>query len=249
VITLFSIPILSGGEGIVTAPDGNLWFLDTGNNIVKAVLSQITDTSPPTTTPSLSGPMGNNGWYTGPVTVILSATDPDGPADVAATYYILDGGPQQTYTDPFPVSGDGVHTLVFWSVDFAGNIETPPPTRMISIDTTAPAVTASANPSVLWPPDGKMVPVTVSGTIIDVLSGIDPASAGFSVVDDYGLIQPSGPVTVNADGTYSFTVLLEARRRGDDRAGRHYAITVQANDLAGNVGSATVVVTVPHDRR
>ena len=41
-----------------------------------------------------------------------------------------------------------------------------------------------------------MIPVTVSGTITDNLSGVNPSSAAFAVHDEYGLVQPSGPVTL-----------------------------------------------------
>jgi hypothetical protein len=67
------------------------------------------DITPPTTTASLSGPTGNNGWYIGSVQVTLTATDPDSP--VSATYYSLDGGNYVTYTVPFNVSGDAIHQL------------------------------------------------------------------------------------------------------------------------------------------
>ena len=60
-------------------------------------------------------------------------------------------------------------------------------------------------------------------------------------------MQPGGSVSIAADGSYSFTILLEARRNGEDKDGRTYTITVMAKDLAGNTGNTTVVVTVPHN--
>ena len=93
-----------------------------------------------------------------------------------------------------------------------------------------------------------MVPVTVSGTIADSLSGVNPSTAAFAVVDEYGAIQPSGPVSLGAGGCYSFTVLLQASRNGNDKDGRQFTITVSAKDFAGNTGSASAVVVVPHDQ-
>ncbi|HLV78772.1 MAG TPA: Ig-like domain repeat protein, partial [Chthonomonadaceae bacterium] len=202
--------------------------------------------SPPTTQASLSGPLGSHGWYTGTVTVTLTATDPDGDSDVAATYYTVDNGAQQTYSSPFAVSHDAIHSLTFWSVDHAGNKETPN-TQTIKIDGTAPSVTASANPSTLTSPNGRMVTVTVSGSMSDALSGLSPASAAFSVIDDYGTVQPSGSISVQSNGSYSFSIQLQASRNGKDKNGRHYTITVRALDMAGNAGSAITVVTVPHN--
>jgi hypothetical protein len=93
-----------------------------------------------------------------------------------------------------------------------------------------------------------MVPVTISGTMTDNLSGIDPSTAAFSVADEYGSVQPSGPLSLAANGTYSFIVLLEASREGTDKDGRQYTISVSASDLAGNMGSAATLVVVPHDQ-
>lgn len=116
------------------------------------------------------------------------------------------------------------------------------------IDTTAPSVTATAA-GVLWPPNGKMVPVTVSGTLSDAGSGIDASSATFTVVDEYGVVQPSGAVTVAPNGSYSFTVQLESSRKGTDKDGRTYTVVVSVEDNNGNVGSATTSVAVAHDQR
>jgi hypothetical protein len=186
---------------------------------------------PPATTAALSGPLGSSGWYGGAIIVALSASDPDGAPDVAATYYAVDGG----------------QTQAVMLTDAAGNsaIFTSP---AVNIDTTPPRVSAIANPATLWPPNGKMVPVKISGQLTDVLSGIDAERTTFSVVDDYGMIQPSGGITVQADASYSFTVMLETKRNGSDALGRHYSITVTAKDRAGNAGAAHTVVTVPHDQ-
>src|SRR2546427_2056258 len=66
---------------------------------------------PPVTTAVLAGPAGQNGWYRGDVQVTLAITDPDGADDVAATYYIVDGGAPQTYGGPFTGAGDAGHQI------------------------------------------------------------------------------------------------------------------------------------------
>jgi hypothetical protein len=68
------------------------------------------------------------------------------------------------------------------------------------------------------------------------------------VADEYGSIQPKGTVALAANGSYYFTVLLEASRHGDDKAGRHYTITVSAKDNFGNPGSASATILVPRDQ-
>jgi hypothetical protein len=116
------------------------------------------------------------------------------------------------------------------------------------VDTTPPVVTISANPTTLWPPDGKMVPVTISGAITDTGSGVNASTPAYAVVDEYGQVQPGGPIILGSGGTYSTTVCLQASRDGSDKDGRQYTITVSAKDNAGNLGSASTVVTVPHDQ-
>ena len=115
-------------------------------------------------------------------------------------------------------------------------------------DATAPAVTASASPSLLWPANGKTIAVVVSGRAGDAGTGLDLSSGRFAVTDEYGIVQPAGRVTIAADGTYSVAVPLVASRRGDDRDGRRYTIVITVKDRAGNEGMASALVVVPHDR-
>jgi hypothetical protein len=105
------------------------------------------DKDAPITAAFLSGQQGANGWYTGSVTVTLIATDIDGPADIAATSYRLDGGPVVAYTAPFTISSIGTHTIVFGSVDHALNAESPLPSQTFTITATALlAVTTASLP-------------------------------------------------------------------------------------------------------
>jgi uncharacterized repeat protein (TIGR01451 family) len=113
--------IQSGAQGVSTAPK--------------------IDKDAPITAAFLSGPQGTNGWYTAPVSVALIPTDIDGPSDIAATTFSLDGSSVVAYTAPFVVSGNGTHNIQFGSVDQAGNAETPRPSQVISIDATPPSLT------------------------------------------------------------------------------------------------------------
>ncbi len=45
------------------------------------------------------------------------------------------------------------------------------------------------------------------------------------MVDSNGALQPTGAVKVNGDGTFGFTIALEAGRLGTDMNGRSYTIT------------------------
>ena len=115
-------------------------------------------------------------------------------------------------------------------------------------DTTPPVITLSATPTILWPPNGRLVPVTLSGTITDTGSGVNASTAEYAVQDEYGEVQPFGKIALDAAGNYSFTILLRAGRRGNDLNGRQYTIRVSAKDNAGNRGVRWTQVTVPHDQ-
>ena len=111
-----------------------------------------------------------------------------------------------------------------------------------------PSVTCAATPNTLWPPNGKPVVVTVSGTVTPGAQPIASGGAAYAVVDEYGQVQPSGRITLGVGGSYSFGVSLIAARNGDDHDGRTYTIVVGAKDAIGRLGSCSTVVTVPHDQ-
>lgn len=118
-----------------------------------------------------------------------------------------------------------------------------------STDLIGPTLTATPSPARIWPPNNKPVSVSVTGTITDSGTGVDAATAGYTVTDEYGAVQPAGPIAVGTDGSYKVEFRLPAERRGDDKDGRLYTIVITARDLAGNQGSVRIVVLVPHDER
>jgi len=73
-------------------------------------------------------------------------------------------------------------------------------------------------------------------------------SAVYAVKDTYGVVKPTGPVTFDPAGAYSFTVLLQASRVGTDLDGRSYTISVSATDIAGKTLTKATKVLVPHDQ-
>jgi hypothetical protein len=96
------------------------------------------DTTPPTTTISFEGTVGNNGWYVSPVFISFNATDSQ--SGVTTTFYNIDNSVWMTYTAPFVISTDGNHTVSYYSLDKVGNIETSKTTNL-KIDQTKPAIT------------------------------------------------------------------------------------------------------------
>ena len=162
----------------------------------------------------------------------------------------IDGKSFTTCNSPVSYSNlaDGTHTFAVQAVDVSGNADPTPASFTWTVDTTSPTITVAASKGTLWPANGKLVPDTITGTVVDALSGVDPKTVTFRVVDEYGQLQPTGPIPLGAGGKYSFSVSLEASRLGDDHDGRRYEVIVSAMDKAGNAVSASTIVTVPHDQ-
>ena len=155
--------------------------------------------------------------------IAITATDKG--SGVSATYYILDGGTTTTYSKAFVVTNGGTHHLEFWSVDKAGNVETPhlthdfqatshlvgialTPTTVVGGNsvsvkvslsgTTATGVTvslASNTASVTLPPT---VTIPVGQSSATVIATTQPVTASTSVVISGSLAQTSSTDTANA---------------------------------------------------
>jgi hypothetical protein len=69
--------------------------------------------------------------------VQVSLTGSDNLSGVAARYFRIDGGATQTYTNAFTVSGDGNHTVDYWSMDGAGNVAGAA-TVIVKVDASGP---------------------------------------------------------------------------------------------------------------
>ncbi len=106
-----------------------------GNRTAIGTFQAKLDSTPPSTAYLIEGNQGQSGWYTSPLTVKLIATD--NVAGVSTTRYQINNGAWQTGTQ-FLLTGDGLYTLLFYSVDAAGNVETGFPLQL-KLDTAAPA--------------------------------------------------------------------------------------------------------------
>jgi hypothetical protein len=117
------------------------------------------------------------------------------------------------------------------------------------VDTTPPTIQSmSASPSILWPPDHKMVPVNVTVSSTDIC---DPVLA-CKITE----VTSNEPVNGLGDGDMSPdwkitgdpTLRLRAERSGTGN-GRIYTITVTCKDTSGNSTSGATTVAVPRDQK
>jgi len=159
-------------------------------------------------------------------------------------YMTIDVPDSGSFTSALGINTSGQIVGAYTDFDLGrthGYLATP-----AAVDKIPPIITVTASPATLSPPNGRLVPVTVSGTITDGTNGFGVQASTCQVIDEYGQIQPSGSVPL-VNGGYSFTVTLQASRRGNDQDGRHYTIAVSARDNAGNLGRALATVTVPRN--
>lgn len=110
---------------------------------------------------------------------------------------------------------------------------------------TATVTVETVNPAYLWPPNGRMQDVTITGSIL-MPDGCTIFEAGFTVDDEYGVYTQIGTVTLGPDNSYTATIPLEVSRRGNDKDGRNYLIRIYAEDDAGLATSEDINVIV-HD--
>jgi hypothetical protein len=99
---------------------------------------------------------------------------------------------------------------------------------------------ASVNPSVFWPPNHKMVDVTVSYTSTDNCD--QSTTCTISGVTSNELISSSDYSIVDAHH-----VTLRSERLGNGN-GLIYTIAIACSDASGNSSDQAVAVTVPHDQ-
>jgi hypothetical protein len=187
------------------------WSKDQAGNVETAgapITLQIDKTAPETKVINPISP--DSGWFvTSGIPVAFQATD--GGSGVKATYYTIDGGPRQTYGEPFTADlSTGVHTITYWSVDLAGNEEVHEATNtvQVKVDTIAPAITGSRTPaanSFGW-----------NNTNVDVTFECTDADSGIAGIAGCG---PDQPVA-------------------NEGAGQH--VQGDAQDVAGNKSSTTV---------
>jgi len=137
---------------------------------------------------------------------------------------------------------------------------------------TAPCETALGpngdvtwTPAVVWPPNHKLVPITISWTepqeTTDVVGDTNTLSVdniSCTGVDDKGAGQPSAKQGPDYSGVgnsgsapdgqaATVTAYVRAERSGTDKAGRTYTINLSCDSGDDSNGTSMAVVTVPHD--
>jgi len=177
-----------------------------------------------------------------------ASADPDG--DALTYIWTWDGGSAE---GPNPVVSLPVGTTVITLDVDDGKGATSSDTVKVSInDTTAAALNVSVSPSVLWPPNHRMVKVTPKVTVNDIcvpktkveLLSVTSSEPDINVQGLDGAQKSRGDypndIVINPDGTISLRA-----ERSEFGNGRIYSITFVATDLSGNKTTGTAQVVVP----
>lgn len=186
------------------------------------------DTTPPEITPHVSGPLGWNGWYTGPVHVTWTVTDPQtGIASSSGCGSSL--VTSDTVLTCSATNGAGLTNSVSVS---------------LTIDATPPSISGLPGGACsLWPPNHKLVAV---GTVSAVAgpSGV----ASFSVTGTSN--EPAGldaDIVITGSGLQPRAIQLRAQRLGTGN-GRIYTLIATMTNGAGVTTQSTASCVVPHDQ-
>jgi hypothetical protein len=108
-------------------------------------------------------------------------------------------------------------------------------------DNTPPQINSiSASPNLIWPPNHKLIPISLAVNATDNCGAV---SCKIVSVSSNESILAGDDWTITSDST----VILRAARLGDGD-GRVYSVLVQCTDASHNVSMSNVSVTVPHDQ-
>ncbi len=133
----------------------------------------------------------------------------------------------------------GQYSISVVATDAAGNTASTPFVLTLP-DTTPPVIQSlTATPNVLSPPNGKLIPVSLSVAAAD--------NCDSAPVSQLVSITCSDPTATANDMqiTGPLSAALAAAKAPSGNA-RVYTLTVQCTDASGNSSTATVLVTVPH---
>ncbi len=215
-----------------------------GKSVIMSVLIDKTD---PVTTSSISGTPSEGGWYSVPVIATLGATDDE--SGVSETLFNKNSAGIAPYVVPILFNMNGVNTLSVFSIDKAGNSETPQDIE-VKVDSLAPTATFALALD-LTTNNGFVAAnsTAFTSTGVDVNSGIDSivtyarfdqnGDEALSGDNDFDFTQISTTETSPDTGTYYFTD--DGTADGTNQDGE-YSFKVISTDLAGNTRESTVVI-------
>lgn len=231
--TNVSVPVGAVGGAVI-----NVTF----QNVTTAGYTSVTSIDPASAGPlpgayelagsNLAFEITTTATYTGPITIAFHVPGLDAATFAQLRVFHYFGGSlvDQTATDRPP--DPGTQTI------YACVTSLSPFVLAKAVDTTPPAIqSVTANPSSIWPPNKKMVPVSLSVNAIDASGVISTRIVSVTSNETGWQWQKTNDLTLN----------LQADRNGNG-TGRVYTITVECKDRFNNASTKAVTVKVPHDQ-
>jgi hypothetical protein len=209
--TLYRSPFTVSAQGA----DRVYFFAKDNAGNFSAMQTQTIDLDdvPPVTTLALSGTPYGAG-YSGPVTLTLHATD--AASGVRYTYLGIDAAYPTPVAAPVTVSAAGAHTVTFYSLDVAGNLEAHHTSTFTIAPSSTTTLSVSANPAY------TTQPLVLSATVVDEINTV-----------------PTGTVTFFSDGVALGTALLN---QGGIAQIANVELAAGIHSLTANYNSGTAVV-------
>lgn len=150
----------------------------------------------------------------------------------------------------------GTYVVTYSAVDAAGNSAEAERTVIVA-DTTAPTLSVTSNPDSLWPPNHELHLITPTITVSDTCDDspvVELVNVTVNEGDNEDTFDPvydseidEGKKADDVQFNPAGDIYLRAERKGNS-GGRVYTLHFEATDAAGNVGTATTTVTVPHNQ-
>ncbi|RIQ22257.1 PQQ-dependent sugar dehydrogenase [Jiangella rhizosphaerae] len=211
-------------QALTNAPQGSgrLYLTSTSGfelDELRFVGNGVADVTPPTVSHTLNpaAPTGQNGWYTGDVTLTVNATD---NGTVASRQRSLDGGVTwANANNPLTITAEGSTTVHYRATDNGGNVSSVGSVT-VKIDKTPPAASIGGVEN-----GGSYA---ASGTLTPSFAGTDAVSGIASVT---GTLDGAPLESGSTVQLWTLTV------------GQH-ALGATATDNAGRQGTAATTFTV-----
>ena len=170
-----------------------------GNQTTSAAVSGIlVDNTAPNTTDNAPG-----GWLSAAAIVTLTPTD--GGSGVSTTHYSVDGGSWSTGTSVSVPAVDGAHSIAYYSVDNAGNIESQKSATVLIQASGPTCPTCTAADYLRGTAALAADPQTTGAPIISVKFRYDTTTLGLDTSAPYSV---DWDTTGVADGTYDLNIVV-----------------------------------------
>ncbi|GAA1268671.1 lectin [Sphaerisporangium rubeum] len=242
-----TVPAGAGWQTVTTpltgapAGSGKLFVTSTGGVDVDAftfVGDGVADKTPPTVTAALNPaqPTGENGWYTGNVSMTVTATD---NGTVASRQYSVNGGTTwSNANNAVTFSTEGTTEVLYRATDSGGNVSAIGKLT-VRIDKTAPAVTVSGVESRSYGDSASITPV-FSAT--EATSG--PADVTATIGDRTVVSGAALPLWTLPLGEHTLTVTARDKAGNSTKKTVTFQVTTSFDDLGALLESFKAAGTV-----